>query len=281
MRARTTATMKTKPTEQIAERRAGSLPLIISSLIAVGCLFYRLRKIVGEFFGLYLEDDFNHYYATAWLMLRSRIPYGIPFRETALADAFHWHPLVPSATNPPFLALLTAPLALFEPLIAWCLWEAVIIAAMLAAFLWTIEALGKTWITWERICAFLLLLGSYPFLAAIVHSQVQPIVVVLLICGWRLARRVEAEPLAADGGIRWAAAAMLWGMCVAIKFYCWPVLLFLLARKQYRDAVIGGLTAGICLGLPTLLYGPEIFSSFARHAVPIIESSGRTLGHNI
>ena len=66
--------------------------------------------------GLTLEQlpflgDFNHYYATAVMTSQGNSPFCVPLNNLSLPNQIRWHASLPQATNPPLLALTTAPLA--------------------------------------------------------------------------------------------------------------------------------------------------------------------------
>ena len=209
-----------------------NLLAFFTGAISLWCLSLRLGSFLHLAPNLWRRDDFNHYYASAWLLIHSIIPYGVSFKSTARASHFIWQPLVPSATNPPTLLLMTLPLALFTGKVAWTIWVGFNLVCAISAFSLILWVYRKSWSWQERVVASLLFISSGGLFANLLHAQVQPFIILLIVLGWYLVRQGKNT-----------AAAMLWGVTVALKVYTWPLLLLMLVRHQYRPFVMGLLTA--------------------------------------
>ncbi len=230
---------------------------------------YRAQLFISSAPLLWRKDDFNHYYTSAWLLLHGAVPYGLSFKDSALASHFIWDPLIPQATNPPFLLLLTMPLALFHAHAAWVIWLLINLTCVLVAFILTLSLIGQAWSWREKLLILLLFVSSDAFCANFMHAQVQPLILLFIVLGWWWARRE-----------RYDLCALLWGISVAVKFYTWPLLVLLLAWRRYRAFFAGASCTLLFLLLPAALFGVEILSGFVHDAMPIVERSAKAFPHN-
>lgn len=239
------------------------------ALYASCVLLWRILSFLEKSVDLWRRDDFNHYYATAWMMFHSIVPYGVAFKETELASHFYWQTLVPSATNPPLLAFLTIPLAFFHANHAWLIWVGLNLSALIAAFALCMRFIAEKWSVQEKLLAGLLFFSSGAVFANISHAQVQPIIFLLLVLGWGFLRKGND-----------VACALSWGVTVAIKIYTWPLLLLLFWRRSYRACFYAFMLVLALQLFPLICFGPELFVGFIKSALPIVEHCGRVFAHN-
>lgn len=204
-------------------------------------------------------EDFSHYYATAWLALHHQIPYGVSFTTLPLSTTFNWHPQIMMATNPPFLVFLTMPLALFEPKTAWYVWLGFTSVARILIPIILLKALGPLWTIRQRVLITLMYFASWPLWSEIEFSQVQSVMLFLVVCGWYRYRL---------GNVR--SAAVLWGAATAIKFLTWPFLLFLVFAGQLRAATIAAMSFIVLSLIPVIFFGNSIYISWSHFALPLI-----------
>lgn len=233
------------------------------------CASLRLIALVTALPTSFLRDDFNHYYATAWLLKSGSIPYGISFTNLALGAPFQWTEYTPMATNPPVLAMLTVPLAIFGPLTAWLIWESLVVVSLSLSFGLVLRELQPRLSRRALLLVPLLILSSAAACRLVEHAQVQALILLAVVLGWALARRHH-----------WAATAVLWGFAAAIKFYAWPMLLILL-RKDFRTFGLGVLSFTVVSLLPAAFYGWDIYQGFTASAFPILRDAFYHLGHNM
>lgn len=241
----------------------------VVGLVAATAAVYRLSAFGASLPTAFLADDFNHYYATAWLLGRGLNPYGISFAELPLPAPFIWNAYTPMATNPPVLALLTAPLAWAAPEIAWLGWELVVVCSLVMSVALIAYELRQRLSRVSIALLFLMLIASAPAARLIEHSQVQSLILLAVVGGWFMARRN-----------RWLAAALLWSFAASVKLYAWPLLLVLL-KKDRRVFMSGAAFTSAFLALPALVYGADIYAGFARHAMPLLQTAFYHLGHNM
>jgi hypothetical protein len=208
---------------------------------------------------LWRSADFNHYYVTAWLISRHIIPYDILFKDTPWNAVFEWHELIPSATNPPLLAILTSPLAWLQPEQSWIAWEALLFLSALASYFLVINDLAKSWSTRAKILGFLLYFGSWPLSDCFFYGQVQPILLLISVVAWRSARTGHG-----------ALSAFFAGMLVSVKLLGWPIAIFIVVLFGARAAVSFLITIVVLGAVPMLIGGIEIYHSFFTKALPII-----------
>ncbi len=211
--------------------------------------------------------DFNHYYATGIGVLKGMSPYCRPLTEFQPDPRVRWHILVAEATNPPFFALLTSPLAMLPLESSWAAWQVFLVFCLFGS----IAVLGRnlSWNFKEYFIAFVLCAQSGPTILNFRYAQIQPLLLLLTILGWSAFRRGQQ--------IR---CGLFWGLGVAIKFYLWPLLLLLLIKRAWRGFIAGCGLAGFCLALPVFVIGSRVYNEFAECGKPLIEKSALFIAMN-
>jgi alpha-1,2-mannosyltransferase len=168
--------------------------------------------------------DFRGTWAAGRDVLSGSSPYAAPDPARLLAQGNAYIP-------PPLLAFLGSPLALlpFVPAIA------LFGVACTAAFVLALRIVGvRDW----RVYG--LALTSYPFVAGLGMGQPDG----LLALGIALAWRYRSS---------WRGAAAL-GVVVALKLLAWPLLLWLVLTRRFREAVVAtAVAAGGILGSWSLI----------------------------
>lgn len=235
-----------------------------ASLALVGLSLWQLQDYVRRS-NLSLQRvvygiDFNHYYASALLVIRGASPYCVNTVDVLRTPDVQLPPLLAQPTNPPLFAVLTAPLALASPAAGWAAWQVLLVASLFAA-VWLV---GRTlgWTRTEHLTAAGIFLLSAPVAHNLRFAQVQPVLLLLTVAGWLALRRSQ--------GVRCGIA---WGVAIVVKFYLWPLALLLLLLSELRAALVCLGTAAVALALPLLLLPSTVYSDFARCGKPIIEQS--------
>ena len=238
-------------------------------LVAIVCAAVRFFALSLDLPTAYLRDDFNHYYATAWLLNAGQVPYGVSFASLDLGARFEWTEYTPMATNPPVLAMLSIPLAWTLPQVSWMIWESLVVASLFLCFGLIFRELRPN-LTGKTIILFCMLaVSAAPVARLIEHGQVQSLILLTVVLGWIAARRNA-----------WTAAAVLWGFAAAVKFYAWPLLLVLL-RKDKKSFFVGICSAILISLLPVALFGWAMYTGFVESALPLLSSAFYHLGHNM
>src|SRR5262249_33167079 len=132
------------------------------------------------------EGDFNHYYASAVMVLQRTSPF---CRE--LSDVLNDPRIVhvfflTQTTNPPFFALMSAPLALLPIEAAWQSWEGILLLSLVVSLLIAGKLLKWSWR--EQLIAGLILIESSPAMQSFRFAQVQPFLLLVVVLGWAALR---------------------------------------------------------------------------------------------
>lgn len=253
----------------MANRAARIVIYFLVLVFAMACFAIRARSISEQWGELHRRDDFNHYYATSWLIQQGTSPYGVVLEDLALLDAFEWQETISKPTNPPFLALLTAPLAKSLPRQSWDVWIGIVIGAAFLSMLLVMLALSEELSSPMAVLLIVCFLASSSFFTLITHAQIQSLILLCSILGWIFFRQGKLF-----------APAALWGFATAVKFYTWPLLLILLFKSRGAFAV-ACIFLALCLALPCLVFYPAIYLDFVAQGLPGIQSAALELGHNL
>ncbi len=246
----------------------GAIPAkrrVIIGLFTLGAFAafgFRLLGYVEDFSQFVRRDDFNHYYGAAWLLVEQGNLYGVRFADTALASHFDWNPKIPSATNPPFLVLVSIPLAWAEPFFSWLWFELLLFCCLVTTYVLSFRLLWPAHF-WSLpiLIGYIFFTSTASFFAVLELSQIQGVLLAAILIGWWCVRRGLVK-----------SAAFFWALTVAVKFYTWPLLILFLVWRKYAAALVGFFTAISFLALPALLFGFEIYQKFVSDALPIITS---------
>ena len=174
-------------------------------------------------------------------VLAGRSPYPAP-------DPAHLHALGNAYIPPPLLAVLTAPITVL-PFVPAAIVLNVVCAAALVLALRLVGA--RDW----RVYG--LALASFPFVSGIILGQADALLMLGVAVAWRY-----------RSSWRGAAAA---GIVVALKLLAWPLLLWLLVTRRFRQAGVAAAvaiaaTAGswALIGFKGLAQYPRLLSADAK-----------------
>ncbi len=160
--------------------------------------------------------DFHHeLYPEAEMLLRGESPYPSPDQEIAGTN-FVW---------PPVSAYLVSPLTLVPPGVA----DVLIVGIGLACFALALWVIGVR--DWRVYGAFAL----WPEVVAEMRvSHLTPVIALFLACAWRW-RDARARP------------GLLIGLSVAVKFFVWPVGVWLASTRRIGAALVAAAVAAASL----------------------------------
>ncbi len=145
--------------------------------------------------------------------------------------------------NPPFWTVLISPLGLLEPLTAYRTFVLITLATCVGYLAWTADELRlRGW--WAVVGAAMLLLSS-PLLATLALGQIYAFLALGLVVAWGADRR--GMPLASGFAL---------GLVVAVKPSLAPVLLWPLARGQWRALVAALASAATATLVGVIVVGP-------------------------
>ena len=163
-----------------------------------------------------LSGDFHHeLYPEAKLLLRGENPF--PSHDTAIGGAnFLW---------PPAAAYLVAPVTVLPPGVA----DILMVAIGLTCFALSLWLVGvRDWRVYGVVALWPEFAGEMRV------SHLTPVIAVLLAAAWRW-RDSRGLP------------GLLVGAAVAVKFFVWPVGVWLAATRRIRDAALAAIVAGASL----------------------------------
>ena len=167
-------------------------------------------------------DMVNAYVPAARAMLHGGSPYGL--RPLASQEAFVY---------PPVAAVAVAPLTLLSGVGL----QAVSVVLTVAA------VLGALWLAGVRDPrCFLAALGCCPMMQAVQTGNLVVFVALGAAVMWRFRDRPVVAGVAA-------------GTVVALKLFAWPLLLFLLLRRQWRATTVAVCAAVVALAVPWAAIG--------------------------
>lgn len=232
----------------------------ILALLYIGIwLGFTISTLYSELPFIPHRGDFNHYYASGWLLSRQLIPYCQSFQLLPFSE-MQWDPAIPSATNTPFHIFLTMPLALLPVQPAWIIFVSIGTGCGIAALVVLIREMPELQVGIRPLLIFLGFISSYGFLDNLLYSQIQCLLLLLVILGWRAARQGN------DG-----KAALFWGIATALKPVSFLLFFYLLFQRQWKNSLLFIVSGLVVTLLPVFVTGPQLLSGYVNCALPIIE----------
>ncbi len=154
--------------------------------------------------------------------------------------------------NPPFTVLLLSPLSRLPYAAAYLAWTAISLACMAAGGWLLAGAYAKQERRFAWSLGFLVLLAAYaPTWTSLSLGQTALPVLLLLVAGWRAAR---------DG--KEAAAGAILGGALALKPFTGLLLVWFLARRQWRLLAWYGGSFAACNLVALAFMDPEVFPRY-------------------
>jgi alpha-1,2-mannosyltransferase len=193
---------------------AGFWVLVASLWMQVGYMSGTLERIATP--SMEIHVDFDSFWRSARAMLEGRNIYDTGVRLVNL--------------NPPVWTLLISPLGLLSALTAYRVFVVISLVITVGYLAWTVEEL-RLRPGWVAVGVVILLLSS-PMLATLALGQVYPVLALGLVAAWVADRRDRQEV---------SGAAL--GLVIAFKPSLLPVLLWPVARRQWR-ALVAALVSG-------------------------------------
>jgi alpha-1,2-mannosyltransferase len=223
----------TTPLAPPADRRS-LLDLSAGPFVLVGAAMTALTIYVAAKGGIYGFDFRGGAWAAGRDVLAGESPYLRPDPATLLAQGNSYIP-------PPPLAVLCIPLALM-PFVPAVVVFGVVCTAALAL------ALRVAGVRDRRIYG--LALTSFPFVASLGMGQPDGLLALGVALGWRYRSS-------------WRGAAAV-GLVIAIKLLAWPLLLWLVVTRRFRQAGIAAAVAAATIGGSWSLIGFQGLAQYGR-----------------
>lgn len=153
--------------------------LVLAFILAI-VSFYRVSLAIErwehDWKDLYKYEDFNHYYATGYLMSQGIVPYDVTLNSIKdLSSKFVWHEKIEKPTNPPLLGALFVPISYMSPFNAWLFWNIGMLTCLISSVLILFKIYSRKISMFDKAMVFLLLIGFQPVLYGLYYSQVQPL----------------------------------------------------------------------------------------------------------
>jgi hypothetical protein len=220
--------------------RRGPLEGSLAPLTLVGALIAAFTIYANVMDNAYGYDFRGGLWEAGRDVLAGRSPYPVP-------DAAHLQALGNAYIPPPLLAVLSVPITALPFVPAAVVLNLVCTAAFVLA-LWLVGV--RDW----RVYG--LGLASYPFVSSIILGQADALLMLGVAIAWRY-----------RSSWRGAAAA---GIVIALKLLAWPLLLWLVVTRRWRQAGVAaavavGATAGswALIGFKGLAQYPRLLSADA------------------
>lgn len=242
---------------------------ILALIVLSEFFFFNIVYLYNKWQVPYIGDDFNHYWISARLFLEGKNPYSVSFSELSLPCCFRVDPIIPGATNPPFLLLFTSFLGSFEPYTAYYLWEGMLLVFAVLAMGIIYKLVGSSWSMRAALLSFGMYIASLPLVSNFWYGQFQLVLLLIVVVGWWAYR----------SGNTYIAAA-LWGLTVSLKLFTWPLMFLFIAERQWRAVLVGITVTLVGFTLPVFVGGIDLYLAFYENGFPIIKSFVDTVGFN-
>jgi alpha-1,2-mannosyltransferase len=175
---------------------------------------------------MYVHVDFHTFWHSAAALLEGGDVYGTGARLKNL--------------NPPFWVLLSSPLGLLEPLLAYRVFVLITLGITVGYLIWMAAEVGLR-SRWAVVAVAMLLLSG-PLLGTLALGQIYPVLTLGLVAAW-----------VADRRERFVLSGVSLGLVVALKPSLVPVLLWPLVRRRW-----GAFGAALASGAAATLVGAVV-----------------------
>lgn len=239
--------------ESVRSRASWFLKLLFLLVATLNGLISLLKiKLSSSIPDIYAKD-FLQEYLMAKAILNGDNPYR-PVRELAqtwLSDATSHNAITHPSLHPPLAGLLCLPLGLLSYEQASLVWFAFELICMLIALILIFRGLGKP-IKPAVVFVFLFIaIGFGPVEDELWYGQLNALMLLLMVGSWLALR-------AGKGSIGGA----LLGVVIAIKWMAWPLVLFLLLRRQWKSVVMMVIVVGAANLLAVLVLGLGVVKGY-------------------
>tara|TARA_B110000879_G_scaffold171045_1_gene221752 strand:- start:278 stop:1429 length:1152 start_codon:yes stop_codon:yes gene_type:complete len=178
-----------------------------------------------------MHSDFDAFYQSSQALLQGKNPYQV------------------LNLNPPIFLLLFSPLSHLSSHQAFLCLSLIMALCLFFSIRWALELFAKE-LTYKHWYS-LLFVCSFPVLTNFIIGQVTAFIFFLIMGGFYLLEKKK-----------FFFCACTWGLLTALKFF--PALLFfyLIRLRHYRLCLMFCTSISLCLLIPALLYGPDIYSMY-------------------
>ena len=239
--------------------------VLLGAVTMMGALRLHLMVLVLSITTPYFKDILVEY-LMAKAIVSGINPY-LPLNELAaqIVGPIHFYPH--PSPHPPFVALFSLPLLPFGAEqfdVAWFVFEVLcvaVVAGLVAA--WA----GRRWTLAAVVACFLF--AWYPVEFDLLYGQMSILLAALLL-GAFLALRAGRSGL---GGF-------LLGLSMALKLVTWPLLIYLVLKRQWRAAIAAAATVFVLNLAAALAMGFGPFFDFYLRASPSVIPYYQAYGYN-
>jgi hypothetical protein len=217
-----------------------SIFFAIFVFLIYGVLFYTIFTCQYNF-------DFTSFYSAALAVMKGGNPY-----KAWVADYLPFVKKAPINLNPPIFLLLFYPFGYLSYQAAIAIWLTLsFIVGLIGAWLAFYYAFSRSFLKRNAFILYVVYLALFASLMNFAAAQMGTVLILLIMLGYHFYLQHNDY-----------LAGIFWGLIISLKLF--PALLFLFVLKQRRFRVIAimAATLAICLLLPLLVYGLDIYSQY-------------------
>jgi len=209
-----------------------------------------------------VRNDFAHYYITSRLLLTGADVYSTPLEPEYDRWGFHYTRGIPTATNPPFLVGMFAPIAALPPRAAFWAWTLVEMVCLGYVLVATWQSTSSELSAPARMLVCGTIVASAPVYWHFFFSQCQLLIAAMILAAYRFLR--NGRPAVACLLIATAAWLKIFP-AVLLPWFLWRAS----ASWKMRWKCLGA-TLAWSLGI-IVATGWSSWEQFRTHAVPVLE----------
>ena len=227
----------------------------------IGLLAYTLLVILFSMTDHWRYNDFNHYYASSFMLSHHINPYTTPLKPVIDLFQLNYDEGIPYATNPPLLLYFFLPFSLADPITSFNLWFIFQFLAFIAS-IYLVKALIHDAYFDSIFLPFICLVSaSFPVFLHFISSQVQFFISSTILLAFLLFTRKK-----------YALTLLLLSVVGTLKLYPFYVMPWFFIRMQcslfHKLLYAAGTALWItCLCAAT---GFDLWLDFFNHALPIV-----------
>lgn len=229
--------------------------LLFLTLVCLGVFWFRLLPKLQA--PQSYQRDFAYFYLMARALKDGTPVYGSPSAFLGKSDRDLSRNIKHASPYPPAFAVLLGPLGFFSYRSAFLIWIGI---ETLCFLITSMLLLAHFKPPREQIKTFLVSAGFilwWPFFVDLYQGQMMMLALLLLTGSWLNLRN--------DRNI---SGGMLLGVLLSLKFYGWPILLFLLISKRYRATLYAVITFFLLTLISILWVGPDQSMYYVREVAP-------------
>jgi hypothetical protein len=249
-----------RPDTETAERSRYAWVL---NALALGLALFGIVHVARVLPSRAVSNDFAHYYISSRLLLTGADVYSTPLKLEYDRWGFQYNRGIPTATNPPFLVGIFAPLAALPPGAAFWAWTLVQTVSLGYVLVQTWQLTSSRLSAQARMLVCAAIIASGPVYWHFFFSQCQLLIAAMILVAYKLLR--SGRPAAACLVIATAAWLKIFPVML-LPWFLWRAP----ANSKMRWKCLG-VTLAWSMGI-VLATGWSSWRRFWTHAVPVLEA---------